>query len=91
MADCHSSFVHFRGDISSESVCVPVCTCVASLVFPSYSSIMEALFHCDDHWENAVGSRDRAEDPYNLTHRISENITQSKELSSVSARATLIM
>lgn len=47
--------------------------------FPSFSPVMEVLFHRGHHQENAVGSRARAQDPSNLTHGMSENITQSKE------------
>lgn len=49
------------------------------------------LFHCGHRWEDAVRGRDRAEDLFNMTQRMSENVTQSQELSSVSAGATLIM
>lgn len=52
---------------------------------------MKVLFHGGHHRENAVGGRDRVEDPSNLTPRMSENIPPSKERSSVSAGATVIM
>lgn len=49
------------------------------------------LFGRGYHWENTVDGRDQAQDPCNLTHRMSENITHGKELSSGSAGVTLIM
>lgn len=101
MAHCQDPFVHLREDVSRGVVeirvdaCVHVCThvcvrarlCAASFSSPS-SPVMERLFHCGRHRENEVSGRDRAEDPYNLTHRMSENIAQSKELSRVRAGAT---
>lgn len=68
------------------------CTCAWLHSFsPLYSPVMEMFVHCGHHWAKAGGGRDWAEHPCNLTHRMSENVTQSQELSSRSAGATLIM
>ena len=77
-------------DADGLHVCLSACE-PGFIHSPLYSPVMEILFHRGRHWENAVRGRDRAEDPYNVTHRMSENVTQSQELSSVSAGATLIM
>lgn len=64
---------------------------VASFTSLPSPAIMVMRFGCGHHWQNTVGGRDQAQDPGNLTHRMSEDITQGKELSSGSAGVTLIM
>ena len=72
--------------------CVRTGTCTWLHSFPPlYSPVTEMFVHCGHHWENAESGRYRAEDPCNLTRRMSENVTQSQELSSGSAGATQIM
>lgn len=63
----------------------------SSIFLPCTLQSWRCSSHCGHHWAKAGGGRDRAEDPCNLTHRMSENVTQSQELSSRSAGATLIM
>lgn len=72
--------------------CVLMCPCAWLHSFSALCSpVVEMSVHCGHRWAKAGGGRDRAEDPRNLTHRMSENVTQSQELSSGSTGATLIM